>query len=486
MKWIDIHNLLSQKIRLFPFQTKDVSFAMQPDIVSSTLISLCIDKLWFWLEQFSIQYVYPFESSYDYIKSKIQDYQEDYFIFFLENYYHSNEYAYIFVNKILQYLKDNNINKKVIIHSFKTKEDDIQILMSHFTNIELFISNDIEYFFYELFYKKTSLENIANIYFRNINGGITKTKEEEVNYDLWDYIIGSYYNKYFFNFSKSKDEIIHLKVAEKREKYDESIMYLWPNEKYSQYMRSNSQDSVMLMSGRWCRFSCTYCFRWARYKTVRQIPLDVLKKELDVLEKLWYKTIRFFDDCFISTNYNRLEEINNLLSQYSFTYKIDSRYELLNEKIFKKLNSVNFWAIKIGLQSKSMQVNKEMNRNFSENHFKMTIENLKWKWISVNIDMILWLPEEVLAEFIKTLHFAISLAPNKIFINKLYLNPKTKLEENKEKYGIKTEHDTGLKKDFYVPKIHYSDTFTQKDLLIAEKYIQKMNIKLPNLPIILR
>jgi len=128
--------------------------------------------------------VYPFESSYDYIKSKIQDYQEDYFIFFLENYYHSNEYAYNFVNKILQYLKDNNINKKVIIHSFKTKEDDIQILMSHFTNIELFISNDIEYFFYELFYKKTSLENIANIYFRNINGGITKTKEEEVNYNL--------------------------------------------------------------------------------------------------------------------------------------------------------------------------------------------------------------------------------------------------------------------------------------------------------------
>ena len=47
-------------------------------------------------------------------------------------------------------------------------------------------------------------------------------------------------------------------------------------------------------------------------------------------------------DNYVNTNYNRLEEINSLLSKYSFTYKIDSRYELLNEKIFEKLNSVNF------------------------------------------------------------------------------------------------------------------------------------------------
>jgi hypothetical protein len=87
----------------------------------------------------------------------------------LENYYHSSEYSYNFVLKLLQYLKDNNIEKKIIIHTLKTTQKNIDFLIKEFDNVLLIINTDIEYFFLEFFHKKTQIKDITNIMYRQDN-----------------------------------------------------------------------------------------------------------------------------------------------------------------------------------------------------------------------------------------------------------------------------------------------------------------------------
>ena len=486
MKIENIQNLKYKNIRLFPLQTQDIYFILYHDLPSLYLISLLVDKLWFHISQFSIEYVYPFRNYFNYISEKLGSFTEDYFIFWLENYYHSSDYAHNFMLKVLNYMQENNIEKKVIIHTIKSNEENIQEIMEKYPNVILVLNTDSEYFFNEFFYKKTPITEISNIYFRDDDGEYHATKRENVDYDLGEYIIWWYYNKYFFNFPKSKDEIIFLRSNEKRKVYNDDIFYQWTNEKYTNLLRNLWENHIMLTTGRWCRFNCSYCYRWVKYNKVRQIPIDVIKKDLDTIQQLWYTDIYLYDDCFVSTNHDRLDEIIELFSQYPFYYQIASRYETLNEVNLEKLSKAKIKKIQVWLQSIWKQANLDSKRNINIEKFTGVIQNMKSKGMNISIDLILWLPGDTVMDFIKTFHFAVSLQPTSVFINKLFLNPKTELDKNKEKYGIKTEHDTGLKKDFYVPKIHYSDTFTQKDLLIAEKYILASMKKIDNVKIILR
>ena len=94
MKINNISNLQSSQIRIFPLQTKDHSFILFPDLPSSYLLTLLIDKLGFLLSQFSVEYIYPTEKSVNHILKNISGYDENYFIFNLENYFHSSDYAF--------------------------------------------------------------------------------------------------------------------------------------------------------------------------------------------------------------------------------------------------------------------------------------------------------------------------------------------------------------------------------------------------------
>jgi radical SAM superfamily enzyme YgiQ (UPF0313 family) len=76
----------------------------------------------------------------------------------------------------------------------------------------------------------------------------------------------------------------------------------------------------MLTSGRGCLYNCSYCYRGAKYSSVRQISLETLKQDLDYLEELQYEYVYFYDDCFVTTNLRRMDEIIELLGKYRFEY----------------------------------------------------------------------------------------------------------------------------------------------------------------------
>ena len=55
-----------------------------------------------------------------------------------------------------------------------------------------------------------------------------------------------------------------------------------------------------------------------------------------------YRNIYLYDDCFLTTNQHRLEEIIDLLSRYPFRYYIAVRYEMCTPQNFSLLSKLSF------------------------------------------------------------------------------------------------------------------------------------------------
>jgi hypothetical protein len=180
----NIQNIKSGKIKIFPLQTRDVFMVLWHDLPTAYLMTLLIDKLGFHITQFSIEYVYSFKNYPEILFSKLKDFNEDYFIFFLEDFYHSSDYAYDFLVKVLDFMNKNKINKKIIVHTIKTPTKEILFLFEKSKNVLLVINTDVEYFFNEFFYKKTPIEEICNIHYRDDELNIFSTKTENVECDL--------------------------------------------------------------------------------------------------------------------------------------------------------------------------------------------------------------------------------------------------------------------------------------------------------------
>ncbi len=479
-----LKNLKNQKIRFFLMQSNDTWLLLFKEFYFWYLLSLLIDKLWFNLHLIEAEIVYPFNKYLDQLYEKLEYLEEEVFIFYLENAYHSNNYSYDFVVTILDRIEEQPNKPKVILHSMKMSSIEAKALLQKYNFVELIIRTDVEYFFLEYFQNQKELESITNIVYRSeTTSKIITTKKESVDYNLEEYIFGWHYHGYLNKFSKSKDYIINL-LDEDNIQTNESISYLWPKNKKITEFRYESEASAMISTWRGCKYNCSYCYRWSKYSKVRQIPLDVIKRDLDYLKKMHYNDIYLYDDCFLTTNYDRLDVILELLWGYDFEYGISIRYEMCVPEIFKKLEYLNLYRVQVGLQSISIDANKNTNRFIHIWKFSDLVENFRARWVLVSIDLILWLPWETLKDFIATLNYAIKLNPWSIHINTLFLNPGTELTQNKEIYAIKT--NKSIKSLFSVPRIVSSQSFSSKEILLAKEYVSKVMKKIQTIKIILR
>jgi len=134
----------------------------------------------------------------------------------------------------------------------------------------------------------------------------------------------------------------------------------------------HAEERIMLSTGRWCKYKCSYCYRGAKYSKIRQIPLDVVEQDLSYLEKMGYSDIVFYDDCFLTTNADRINDIVILMNKYSFRYHISVRFEMCSEEILKLISETKLSSIQIWLQSVNKDANKTSKRGFQEKNLKLS------------------------------------------------------------------------------------------------------------------
>jgi len=385
----NILNIKNSNIRIFPLQTRDHAFILFPDLMISYLFTLLIDRIWFNINQFSIDFVFPSKKYVRNLMKNILTYEEEYFIFFLENYYHSSDFAYNFLELILDRISILDKKPKIIIYSLKATSEDLLKLFTKYPFVQIAIMCDIEYFFNELFYKKTDINNIWNIIYRNDDLVVNSNLTWKIEYDLNDYILWAYHSKHYINFYKSKDYISSL-IDEDNEYTNKHIYYQKPKNDFILWYRYQKENEVMLTTWRGCKYNCSYCYRWVKYSKLRQISLETIKKDLDYLRDNQYKYIYLYDDCFVTTNLDRMNDLTSLLSKYDFEYWISARYEVCTEENLEYLSRINIRRIQVWLQSVSFEVNKWTKRWFKKENFERTFKSMYEKGIAVSLDIILW------------------------------------------------------------------------------------------------
>jgi len=475
-------DIIKSKIRIFSLQTKDPGMICRPDLSIGYLVSLLVDKVGINFFNISLETIYPFKKYSDFLLNNLSNFKEDYFLFFLENYYHSSNYSLLFLKKILKKLSENKQKVKIIIHSLKLWKEEWYKLMQQFDFIHIIVNTDIEYFFNELLYKKTPINEITNILYRNNKWEIIINSYENVEYNLEEYIIWWYYNWYILRLTNNSNYIKTLLDNDNETTNDAFYYKTSKNKKIESidiYSRKNTFD---ISTWRWCKYKCIYCYRWVKYSTIRQIPLYIIKKDLDYLDSIWVNSINIYDDCFLTTNNDRLSEIVELLWSYNFSYQIAVRYEICTPNNFKLLSKLKLDFVQIWLQSVSKNTNIMTWRNLDMDNFSNIINKFKSNWIYVSLDTILGLPWESKNDFLRTFKFALSLEPNNITVNTLFFNPWTELYKKKEELWIIAKKD----KLFNVWSILESKTFSNKDIIETKEYLWKISQKLKNISFTLR
>lgn len=464
-------------------QSNDTGLILFKEFYFWYLLNLLIDKLGFNLYNIEAEIVYPFKKYLIELFSQLENFKEELFVIYLENAYHSNNYSFDFVCELCDRIEKQDHKPDIYIYSLKISHKESVYLLDRYEFIKIVIRTDIEYFFYEIFNQNKLLDQVANIVYKDESNKIITTEKQKLIYELWDYLLGGHYSGYLNKFKPSKDYIINL-LDDDEDDTSDLVTYLRPKSKKIADFRYRPDTGAMISTGRWCRYNCTYCYRWVKYSTVRQVPLDVIEKDLEYLKEMYYEDIYVYDDCFLTTNVDRLEDVLSLMWKYDFYYGLSIRYEMCNPKVFDMLKNINLYRVQIGLQSISLEANKITGRGLNIERFKWIVQKFRERGVVVSIDIILWLPWETLKDFLKTVTFALSLDPGSIHINTLFLNPGTQLYDKQEEYWIVTNSES--KTLFSVPALVSSDSFSERDIEIARKFVEKLANKKHNTRIILR
>ena len=183
---------------------------------------------------------------------------------------------------------------------------------------------------------------------------------------------------------------------------------------------------------------------------------------------------------------DRLEALVDLLSKYDFVYWISVRFEVCSSEVLDKISKLRIEKIQIWLQSISIEVNKETKRWFNKKRFEETLWKLENLWINISLDLIMWLPWEWLKWFLKTFNYAVSLNPKGIYINTLFLNPWTELYAKQKEYWIETKKGNTTKLLFHVKSVKCSKDFSEKDFIVARKYVNYYIEKIKSIDFVLR
>lgn len=466
---------LLKSVRFFVFQSHDMT--MFPELQAGYSVAILADKLGMSLDKIKVQSVYPYRRYFQKeLLPKINTYQEENYFFFLENYYHSSTYA----NKEIEYLLANVPYKNFYIQSAKISSIEAETMMAKYRNIKMIIRTDPEYVIKRALVDGDNLSTIPNIHYRGVMGEVITTASEDVTYELDDYIFPAYVNGKIIG-DKDSAELVSSFLDPDNENTNIKVSNHRPRDIQAQVLKQQEiLKTVMLTSGRGCKYKCTYCFRGIKYSTVRQISLDVVESDLKYLSENGVKRVYFYDDCFVTTNSNRLEEIVSLMLKYPFEYYIAIRYEACSPAVLETISKLTFYQVQIGLQS--TKHNSSHKRTFNADKMVAAVSALNKNRKCVSIDLILGLPGEGKDDFLNSLDYAISLDPNQIIVNTLFINPGTELSAKYKTFGIKVNSNVGLN----VPYIVESSTFSQQDLIDCRKILLESVDRFPSIGFVIR
>ncbi|MDD4869637.1 MAG: radical SAM protein [Kiritimatiellae bacterium] len=217
-----------------------------------------------------------------------------------------------------------------------------------------------------------------------------------------------------------------------------------------------SNTKHMILLGRGCPFQCTYCCNHALVKLapgkyVRFRSPDNVIKELDAIMQRFPKTEEiYFEVETIGVNMHFATDLCTQLSAFNaklskpLTFGVNLRItpNMDYDPLFQEFRRANFRYVKIGLESGSDRVRKDiLNRYYSNADILKAVKSAQQYDLKVGMYVMVGIPGETLSDFQETIQCIRACQPQKgVGLGIFYPYPGTQLYRLCQEKGLLT-HD---------------------------------------------
>lgn len=214
---------------------------------------------------------------------------------------------------------------------------------------------------------------------------------------------------------------------------------------------------VLWEVARGCQFNCAFCYDAKGLQGVRPLPVERLRKELQLFVKQQVAQVWILDSTFNAPPERGRQLLEMLLELApSIHYHIEAKADFLDVDTIELLSQLSC-SVQIGLQSATAQILKPLHRNLLPKQMEQQLKQMSIAGITFGLDLIYGLPGDNHAGFKKSLDFTLQLQPNQVDIFPLAILPGTELFENQEKFGIQGEPHPPY-------QIQANKTYSEQDL----------------------
>jgi radical SAM superfamily enzyme YgiQ (UPF0313 family) len=167
--------------------------------------------------------------------------------------------------------------------------------------------------------------------------------------------------------------------------------------------------------------SCPFFFQPARARSISSIV-----EELEWIENLGIKEIKWFDAEFNNFPENTSKLLDEMIKRkIDITWSALARVDNLPVKLIEKMKKAGCHTLHVGIESANESILKNIRKNISLEQAKKTVENIKKSGLNVVTYFMLGLPGETEETMRNTLNFAKELDPDATTFSIATPHPKT-------------------------------------------------------------
>lgn len=195
---------------------------------------------------------------------------------------------------------------------------------------------------------------------------------------------------------------------------------------------------VCLETQRGCVFGCEFCYYNKGTRGWRSFSMGRVKEELSYLLALRDITVYLMDPVF-NIDSRRAKEICRFIARhnrYRIPFHTEIQAELVDAEMARLLKAANMRYVEVGLQSTDARVLANVRRPLSRPRFIRGYELLKKNRLVVELQLILGLPGDTPASFLRSLDFALELDPPVLSVFKLQVLPGTGIRRRARRLGL--------------------------------------------------
>jgi len=183
---------------------------------------------------------------------------------------------------------------------------------------------------------------------------------------------------------------------------------------YPKLYLARKHPSIPILTSRGCPFNCTFCtgYKISGKKFRARSPENIIEELKILKQKYKIKEFQIWDDNFTLDKKRAMKFCNLLIKEklnLIWWCPNGVRMETLDYKLLKKMKSSGCYAIVLGIESGSLKIQKDMNKNLDFKKLRNVV-NMAYKLkLRTQGFFIIGYPTETKSDIIKTIKLAKSL-----------------------------------------------------------------------------